>query len=353
MSRKVVVTGIGIVSPNYIGSDLKHFLFNTSNSSLFTLKSEIENLEEQLEEHVPYKLLRRMCRFSEIALYSNILASKDAKLDIKSNNERIGSIMNTLYGPLKITEKLLNDLIKGGPQLVSPSDFANTVMNCATGQISMLMGLKGASTTLIGSSAITYAYDLIKYNKADALFVSGVDEFNTNIQKAIENENVDITENAICLLLEEYEYARNRNAKIYSEIISCGIGNGIDYGVQVALNEATKDVELQNKNVYGILSYINKEKEDAVKKEIHKITGDFQGLYECKSVFGETLGATELLSVAIGSLFEADKSFLCNTSETGENTRIRELDDESVIMSGCIQRSGCCSIIIQGDAKNV
>ncbi len=351
MNKRIVITGIGIVSPNYIGSDIKEFLFAIMNNNPEELRSSIKKLDELLEKHVPYSQIRRMGRFSEIALYSNILANMDAAIDITSNNERIGSIMNTLYGPLQTTEKLLNDLITGGPQNVSPSDFANTVMNSATGQVSMAMGLKGVSTTLIGSSAITYAYDLIKYNKADAIFVSGVDEFNLNVQKA--NNNISILESGICLLLEEYQHAKNRNAKIYSEIISCGVGFEDETGVKKVLNEVLENVDYKNKTIYGVLSSTDRKRKNEIMKETSEIIKDFKAVFECEEVFGEPLGAAELLTAVLATSFEASGTMINNFSSEYAKRELLEMSKGNILVTQCIQRGGCSSIVVQGGAPNV
>lgn len=210
--ERVVVTGIGVVTSEYIGGGL--------------LKKEDGNdvcengdfLLDTLEKHIPYKVLRRICRFSQLALLSHLICREDADIKTEKESTELGSVMNTSFGPLNVTEKILDTIINSGPADVSPMEFSNTVNNCATGQVSIALKLKGESSTLIGSSAVSYAYDLIHYGKTKAIFVNGIEEKNVNLTKVASEYGEELLENSSCILLESLSHAKARGAQIYAEV---------------------------------------------------------------------------------------------------------------------------------------
>lgn len=96
-----------------------------------------------------------MERFSKLVLAAGTVALRDAGLTVDAANaERVGSILTTVYGPVNVTVKYLNDLVQRGPSQVSPIYFQQTVMNVASGQLSIKYQLKGVSSTLVGSSSV-------------------------------------------------------------------------------------------------------------------------------------------------------------------------------------------------------
>lgn len=210
--ERVVITGIGVVTPEYIGGGLlnKECRNNTGADSDFLL--------DTLEKYIPYKILRRICRFSQLALLSHLICRDDADIKTEEESTELGSVMNTSYGPLNVTEKILDTIINKGPADVSPMEFSNTVNNCATGQVSIALKLKGESTTLIGSSALSYAYDLIHYGKTKAIFVSGIEEKNDNLSQVASEYGEELLENSSCILLESLSHAKARGVHIFAEI---------------------------------------------------------------------------------------------------------------------------------------
>lgn len=327
MSTRVVVTGIGTVSQLFQANDIENYILKGDSKLESVQGSELNNLVDQLEEFVPYRLLRRMCRFSQLALYSNVLCQRDSNLDIKPECERIGSIMNTMYGPIQVTERFLNSLIKDGPQNVSPTDFANTVMNCATGQVSMFLNLKGVSTTLVGSSAITYAYDLLKNNKADAIFVSGVEELNENVKRAFQLKDCSISENSYCILLERYEHAIARNAKIYSEIVDTSVRCGNISSLETAVKEVTDKLEMDTKKMS--LTVCNSQI-GVDENQIKELGSNFKQLFNGTEKLGYTLGVCEIASVLYGILLTNNK-----------------IVEDNYIVSASVQHGKCCSAVVQ------
>lgn len=340
MNRRVVVTGVGLVSPFYIGSDLCEFLDENLNDYKFEDSLVVNNLEDSLEHYVPHNLLRRMCRFSQLTLFSNVLCYKDSGIHIKEQSDRIGSLANTSYGPLSVTESILQTLIDGKPQNVSPMGFSNTVMNCATGQVSMFLGLKGVSSTLVGSSVITYAYDQISNGKADAIFVSGTEEMNSHLQEAMRNNGLTIAENSACILLESYEHATQRNAKIYSEILGCGVHIGEKSALTDSFSQAIETIPYDKKSAYGIFLNSETNMDNAFEQQIEMTRKSF----DCTKLFHRALGASEVISALCAAAFLQSNNFVENVN--CEN-KICTLDAD-LIVSWCIQHGKCCSTVVQG-----
>lgn len=210
--ERVVVTGIGVVTPEYIGGGL---LKKEGGNNIC---ADGDFLLDTLEKYIPYKILRRICRFSQLALLSHLICRDDADIKTEEESTDLGSVMNTSFGPLNVTEKILDTIINSGPADVSPMEFSNTVNNCATGQVSIVLKLKGESTTLIGSSALSYAYDLIHYGKTKAIFVSGIEEKNINLTKVASEYGEELLENSSCILLESLSHAKARGVHIYAEV---------------------------------------------------------------------------------------------------------------------------------------
>jgi len=350
--RRVVITGIAAITPFNMDKD-------TFEKKLFTLADtpiihEIENFIVAAEELIPFNTLRRIAEYSALALYAHIQAVADSGLVIsKENLEKIGSIMNTVYGPLKVTEGFLNTLIKQGPKQVSPNDFANTVINCATGQVSIFFQLKGISSTLVGSSAINYAYDFIKQGKSTAILVSGVDEYHPIVEANYENLNYPFTENSCCLVLEDHEHAVHRKAKIYAEIIGCGMGTdtaqikkidvlngiGLEVSLESALLSANTAIEHAN------LIYASSPQLTEVFPKEKSITAKYLPVangFAWKSKFGESLGCNEIMAAIIACHFFDKKQFI----NSEEEMVIKPITNKDFIAVNSNQPGGNWSTII-------
>lgn len=313
MSRRVVITGIGLMTPQVEDKDSLLDLV-LSGSTQSKCQAEIPDFMSKAEQRIPFNNLRRMAKYSALALYTHILAKEDSGIEISElNQERIGSIMNTVYGPLKVTESFLKTLITQGPKNVSPNDFANTVINCATGQVSIHYKLKGVSSTLVGSSALAYAVDLIAHGKADALFVSGVEEHHPVVEANYSGNDYTFTENSACLVLESYDHALARQATMYAELVACGLGTDgaqskrIDAlhgeGPQRALRQLQSRLN-DPPALVDVLWASSPLLADVHEKELSLVQEKFKVRkhWAWKAKFGETLGCNEILPAAIASM---------------------------------------------------
>lgn len=324
MSERVVITGIGMASPDFVGSEVESVLNFYKKDSC---KSAIENIDNKLEEFIPYKLIRRMCRFSQLALYSNILCKNDSGLQIDGENDRTGSIMNTSYGPLNVTEHFLETLIQSGPQSVSPMDFSNTVNNCATGQVSISMKLKGVSTTLIGSSAVSYAFDLLQNEKANAILVSGVEEYEEHLEQISAQKGYHMKENSCCILAETFTHAQERNAKIYAEILECKSFYINDNNAEWIYENILKEY------VNGTVFYYNSSLECRKIDELMKQNEATKLIQNEDIIFG----ATEVQNCLTASCALVSKS-----SKSMQEYAL----DKGIVVTISIQQNGCGSIVV-------
>src|ERR671936_2571927 len=126
-------------------------------------------------EYLPPKERKRVDRLGLFSLIGSKLALADAALEVTDENRgRVGAIIGTGVGPMESMETFSRPVIEEGPAAANPAVFPNTVYNAAGGQVAMQVGAVGPASTVTaghaaGASAICYAYDLVRCNRADAL----------------------------------------------------------------------------------------------------------------------------------------------------------------------------------------
>ena len=260
--RRVVVTGLGVVSPVGIGvstawSNLiagqsgitRITKFNPSN---FASQVAGEVKDFNVEDFLPAKDARRMDTFIQYGLAAGIEAFKDSGIEVTEQNaERIGVAIGSGIGGLGLIESTNDTYDEGGPRKVSPFFIPGTIINMISGNLSIMFGLKWpklaifkASTT--GTHCIGDAARMIEYGDADVMVAGGAEAAITELSvagfasaRALSNRNDDpatasrpwdkdrdgfvIGEGAGVLVLEEYEHAKARGAKIYAELSGYGM----------------------------------------------------------------------------------------------------------------------------------
>jgi len=262
MERRVVVTGMGIISP--IGMTLEEYKEN-----LFKGVSGIRRIEAfdpsgissqiagevkdfDLRKFAPgFKVgeIRRIDRFAQFAIAASLLAYKDSGLEIdKEDPYRIGTIVASGIGGIITLEEEIRKMIAKGPSRISPFLTAKMIPNMATAWVSMKLGLKGYASCPVtacasGATAIGEGMEVIKRGDADVIFAGGSEAAITPIgvagfaaARALSTRNDEpekasrpfdknrdgfvMGEGAGVLVLEEYERAKKRGAKIYGEVVS-------------------------------------------------------------------------------------------------------------------------------------
>lgn len=261
--HRVVVTGMGVLTP--IGNDVDSMWeamkqgksgaadITAFDTSLFKTHFACEVKGFNPDELLDRKEARKMDRFSQFAVWTAKQALMDSGLDLdKENRDRIGSIWASGMGGLTSLEVDCMDYAKGdGTPRFSPFYIPKAIINMGAGHISLVLGLKGinygvASACSSSGHAIASAFDAIRLGRADIIFsggsdadvtYSGIGGFNSMHALSTRNDSPAtasrpfsksrdgfvLGEGAACLILEEYEHAIKRGAKIYAELVGAGM----------------------------------------------------------------------------------------------------------------------------------
>ena len=344
MKRRVVVTGLGAVTPLGIGveetwSNLcegksgigKISTFDTTD---FPTKIAGEVKGFNPEEFLDKKQIRRMDPFIQYAMASTIMAFQDSKLEITDENaERAGVIIGTGLGGLLTLEKNHSTLLESGPRKVSTFFIPMMIANMAPGQISIHFGIKGPNITVVtacaaSSHAIGDSYKMIQRGDADIMVTGGTEASITplnisgfNAMKAISTRNDEPekasrpfdkdrngfvpAEGAGIIILEEMESALKRGAKIYAEIIGYGLtgdayhmtapdpnGDGAARCMRMALNDAgISPINVDYINAHGTSTPLNDMIETMAIKSVFNDHSKKISVSSTKSMTGHLLGA--------------------------------------------------------------
>jgi len=260
--RRVVVTGLGVVSPVGIG-------VNTAWDNIIAGKSGITRISKfdpsnfacqiagevkdfNPEDFMPAKDARRMDTFIQYGLAAGIEAFKDSGLVVTEENaERIGVEIGSGIGGLATIESTNDNFDAGGPRKISPFFIPGTIINMISGNLSIMFGLKGPNVAVVtacttGTHCIGDAARMIEYGDADVMIAGGAEAAITELAiggfssaKALSTRNDDpatasrpwdtgrdgfvMGEGAGVMVLEEYEHAKARGAKIYAELAGYGM----------------------------------------------------------------------------------------------------------------------------------
>ena len=259
--RRVVVTGLGIVSP--LGNDLATTWdgivngrsgigpithFDTTN---FTTKIAGEVRDFDVTKWVNPKDAKKMDPFIHYGVGASLMAIEDAGLTIDdSNAERVGALIGSGIGGILGIEETAIKYHEGGPRKISPFYVPSTIINMLPGQVSLLTGMKGPNFSAVSACAtsnhsIGMAMRMIQYGDADVMIAGGAERGSSPTSvggfcsmKAMSTRNDDPTrasrpwdterdgfvlgDGAGILVLEEYEHAKARGARIYCELAGFG-----------------------------------------------------------------------------------------------------------------------------------
>jgi len=260
--RRVVVTGLGVVSPVGIGvqpawsnviagkSGITRITkFDPSNFSS-QVAGEVKDFD--VSQYLPAKEARRMDTFIQFGLAAAIEAVKDSGIEATEENaERIGVSIGSGIGGIQLIEQTNDIYDEGGPRKVSPFFIPGTIINMISGNLSIMFGFKGPNVSIVtacttGTHSIGDAARMIEYGDADAMIAGGAEAAITELSvagfasaRALSSRNDDpatasrpwdkdrdgfvIGEGAGVMVLEEYESAKKRGAKIYAELTGYGM----------------------------------------------------------------------------------------------------------------------------------
>ena len=260
--RRVVVTGLGVVSPVGIGvktawdnllagkSGITQITKFDASAFASTIAGEVKGFNA--EDFIPAKDARRMDTFIQYGLAAAIEAVKDSGIvATEENAERIGVSIGSGIGGMQLIED--TDLLyqASGPRKISPFFIPGTIINMISGNLSIMFGFKGPNVAIVtacttGTHSIGDASRMIEYGDADVMIAGGAEAAITRLSvggfaasRALSTRNDDpatasrpwdkdrdgfvIGEGAGVLVLEEYEHAKKRGAKIYAELSGYGM----------------------------------------------------------------------------------------------------------------------------------
>jgi 3-oxoacyl-[acyl-carrier-protein] synthase II len=344
MKRRVVVTGLGIVSPLGLGVDENETALFEGRSGVDYIKTFTPEEEFPVKiagevrgfdpaDYIDHKEIKKMDRFIHYAVACSKMALEDSGIEINEENaERVGVIVGVGLCGLPALEKYHDVLNEKGVKKITPFFIPMLIANLASGQVSITMGAKGPNSCVVtacatGTHSIGEAARLIQYGDADAMFAGGTESVITplcvggfNAAKALSTRNDDpqgasrpfdkdrdgfvIGEGCGVVMLEELEIAKKRGAKIYGEVIGYGL-NGDAYhitatapngeGAARCMNLALKNAGINKEDVDYINAHGTSTGADATETQAIKTAfGDHAyklAVSSTKSMTGHLLGA--------------------------------------------------------------
>ena len=260
--RRVVITGLGIISPvgNSVEEAWQNILAGRSGIDRITrfdtstfpvqIAGEVRNFD--IGQYLSPKEARRMDTFIHYGMAAGIQAIKDAGLEAHpANAERIGVAIGSGIGGLPLIENTCDDFIAGGVRKISPFFVPGSIINMISGNLSIMYGYKGPNVSLVsacstGTHSIGDAGRLIEYGDADIMVAGGAEGCVSKLglggfcaARALSTRNDDpktasrpwdtdrdgfvLGEGAGVVVLEEYEHAKARGARIYGELAGFGM----------------------------------------------------------------------------------------------------------------------------------
>jgi 3-oxoacyl-[acyl-carrier-protein] synthase II len=262
--RRVVVTGLGVISPvgNSIGEAWDNLVAGRSgiagvtrfDATAFSCRFAGEVKAFDVEQYMPAKEARHMDTFIHYGMAAGIQAWLDSGVEVTEQNaERIGVIVGSGIGGLPLIEHTHAELTAKGPRRISPFFVPASIINMISGHLSIRFGLKGPSLAVVtacttGLHCIGEAGRLIEYGDADVMLAGGAESTVSPLgiggfaaARALSSRNDDpatasrpwdrdrdgfvLGEGAGVLVLEEYEHARARGARIYAELSGYGMSS--------------------------------------------------------------------------------------------------------------------------------
>lgn len=264
--RRVVVTGLGIVSP--VGSTLESAWGNikAGKSGINTISPELFDTSEfsvriagnvkgfNVDDYIKPKDQKKMDTFIHYGIGAGVDAIRDSGLEVtEANAERIGVLMGSGIGGLQTIERNYNAFLNGGARKISPFFVPASIINMVAGNLSIMYGLKGPNMSIVSACAtathsIGDAARMIVYGDADVMVAGGAEMGSTPLgiggfaaARALSTRNDDpeaasrpwdvdrdgfvLGDGAGVLVLEEYEHAKARGARIYCELVGYGMSS--------------------------------------------------------------------------------------------------------------------------------
>ncbi len=378
-TRRVVVTGIGVLTP--IGNNLKDYWkslvkgvsgaapITNFDASKFKTRFACELKSFEVTDFIKKKIARKMDPFCQYAMVVADEAFNDSNIDVeKINTDRAGVIWGSGIGGMKTFQQETSDFSLGnGTPRYNPFFIPKLISDIPAGHISIKYGFKGPNFTTVSAcasstNALIDAYNYIKWNKAEVfiaggseacIFETGIGGFNAMMALSTRNnepktasrpfdKNRDgfvMGEGAGAVILEEYEHAIKRGANIYAEVVGGGLtadahhitaphpeGLGAQNVMKLAIEDACVDLKkIDYINVHGTSTPLG---DIAETKAIKNLFGEHAyniNISSTKSMTGHLLGAAGVVE-SIASIMSVKKDLIPPT--INHNTEDPDIDNK-------------------------
>ena len=357
--RRVVVTGLGAISPigNTVPEAWENLLAGKSgigpitrfDASAFSsrIAGEVKNFD--VTEYLSAKEARRMDVFIHYGMAAGIQAIRDSGIEVNdSNADRIGVNIGSGIGGLPMIEETHDDYLGGGPRKISPFFIPGTIINMISGNLSIMFGMRGPNIAVVtacttGLHAIGMSARMIEYGDADVMVCGGAESTVTHLAiggfasaKALSTRNDDpatasrpwdkdrdgfvLGEGAGVMVIEEYEHAVRRGARIYAELAGFGMSGDAYHmtapdtdGPRRSMLNAMQNAgvtpdQIQYLNAHGTSTPLgDKNETDAIKLAFGEDVARKLVVNSTKSMTGHLLGAAGAIEAIITVLALRDQ----------------------------------------------
>ena len=372
MKRRVVVTGLGIISP--IGNDIDTFWENVKKGTVgigeitkfdttdFKVKLAAEVKDFDATKYMDKREARRMELFSQYAVAAAKQAVEDSGLDLeKTDKNRMGVSIGSGVGSLQAMEREHKKLLEKGPGRISPMLVPMMITNMAAGNVAIQFGCKGKCLNIVtacatGTHSIGEAFRYIQYGDADVMLAGGTegavcpigiagfasltalstseDPLRASIPFDKDRGGFVMGEGAGVVVLEELEHAKKRNANILAEVVGYGAtadafhitspaedGSGAARAMENAMKEAgVAPAQVDYINAHGTGTHHNDLFETRAIKLAFKDAAKDVKINSTKSMVGHLLGAAGAVEfiVCVKSILDGFIHQTVGTTETDE-----------------------------------
>jgi 3-oxoacyl-[acyl-carrier-protein] synthase II len=360
VSRRVVITGIGLVSPVGIGTDETWQALREGRSGIARIQSfdptafacqiagEVKGFDPA--NYIEKKEIKKMGRFIQFAIAATefALASSGFKVT-KDDEERVGVYIGSGIGGFDVIEREYKTYLDHGPRRISPFFIPATIINLASGYVSIRTGAKGpnsavATACTTGAHAIGDSFRLIQHGDADVMICGGAEACITPMgiggfgaMRALSTRNdapelacrpwdkdrdgFIVGEGAGVLILEELEWARRRGARIIAEVVGYGMSSDAHHvssppedgdGAYRVMRNAIRDAKLQPNdidyvNAHGTSTELGDRAETMAMKHCFGDHAYKMAVSSTKSMTGHLLGGAGGLEAGITALAIRDQ----------------------------------------------
>jgi 3-oxoacyl-[acyl-carrier-protein] synthase II len=358
--RRVVITGIGMVTPVGIGRETTWAaLLNGENGIGPVTLCDTTDLASRVAgevtdfdplDFIDRKQARRMDRFTQLALAASGEAIDHAGIDIAARADEIGVMIGCGIGGIQTLEDQFKVLFERGPSRISPFLVPSFISDMAAGQVSIHYGARGPSYNTVsacasGADAIGTSFEVIKRGDAVAMITGGAEagvsrmglaafhasralstSFNDDPDRATRPFDIDrdgfvLAEGAATLIIEDLEYAQERGAEVIAELVSYGQsadafhvtqpsenGEGAARAMGIALGHADIEAsEIDYVNAHGTSTQLNDKFETMSVKTVFGESALSLPISATKSMVGHTLGACGAIEGAVTALSLRDQ----------------------------------------------